>query len=581
MTHPDAGAPTPDGTVPAAQPPADPWASPTTATELAPGPLAFAATDVLATDVPPAPRRRFGPVRIALAAGVVLALLVGVGAYAASMLSPDKRPEEFTPATVVAFAGLDLAASLEQQIKLLKVAKDLPEGAKDGKGFLEAWLKKAGLDGVDVKRDIISWLDKRVAVSLLPNGKDEPYALIAAATNDDAKAVEGLKRVDAAIKDTDLGFVVRDGGALIAIGTRDAQAAATRAADEAARNPLSSSPAFKDAAARLDDDQLLTVWADFGAIGDMVKAVGEKSLVQLGDTSGTLILGVRATTDGFDARYHLTGTSAGTAAAGGGDALAKVAAMPGDTQIGAATKLPDTLAANNVASMLFGGLFGFGAFSSFGDLSEVERVEPGEEFDPGDMPGFPGLTEAENKEIKKLLAKDPQKLTKAESDRLDELTQKMMGSGGGMDYGPDKDFRAETEKYLKALSGAAITVAVTHAPDKPAARIVAETTSADAAATLKDAVGSMSPTGLVADVQGNTVTATTEGYTAGAGKLGDKPEFQRATAGGPANANTVLYVDLATVAKSDKGDPVPVKTIALVQATTGDTTSGLLRLIIA
>ncbi|MFC7479954.1 hypothetical protein ACFQX7_07810 [Luedemannella flava] len=580
MTHPDAGAPTPDGTVPAAQPPADPGPRRRRPPNSHPG---------RSRSRPPtcSPRTSHRPRAAASApSGSRWPPAWYSPCWSASgrtrprCSAPTSGPRS-SPGHGGRLRGPGPGRQPGAADQAAQGRQDLPEGAKDGKGFLEAWLKKAGLDGVDVKRDIISWLDKRVAVSLLPNGKDEPYALIAAATNDDAKAVEGLKRVDAAIKDTDLGFVVRDGGALIAIGTRDAQAAATRAADEAARNPLSSSPAFKDAAARLDDDQLLTVWADFGAIGDMVKAVGEKSLVQLGDTSGTLILGVRATTDGFDARYHLTGTSAGTAAAGGGDALAKVAAMPGDTQIGAATKLPDTLAANNVASMLFGGLFGFGAFSSFGDLSEVERVEPGEEFDPGDMPGFPGLTEAENKEIKKLLAKDPQKLTKAESDRLDELTQKMMGSGGGMDYGPDKDFRAETEKYLKALSGAAITVAVTHAPDKPAARIVAETTSADAAATLKDAVGSMSPTGLVADVQGNTVTATTEGYTAGAGKLGDKPEFQRATAGGPANANTVLYVDLATVAKSDKGDPVPVKTIALVQATTGDTTSGLLRLIIA
>ncbi|GAA1772281.1 hypothetical protein [Luedemannella helvata] len=559
--------PAPTAPLPVAQPS---WPAPTAQVP------AFTGTDTLTTELPPR-RRRLGAGRVIAAAVVTLALLAGVGAYAATMLGGGKRPAQFTPATVVAFAELDLAASLEQQIKLLKLAADLPEGAKDGKALLESWLKDAGLDGVDIKRDIMSWLDKRLAISVLPNGKDEPFALISAATTDDGKAADGLSRVDAAVKDVDLGYVVRDGGALIVIGEGDAQAAATTAADEAAKRPLADAPAFRDAVQRLDDDQLITLWTDFGAIGDLAETAGERSMVQLGDLRGTLVLGVRATTDGFEARYHLTGLPVDTLPAGGGDALARVSALPGDTQIAAATKLPElSLAANNMGGLLFGGLGGLGVLGLLGATGGM----PGAEFDPddADVPSGspPGFTEAERKELQKLLAKE--RLTRAEEKRLEDL----LGGSFARDPGntPADTSEEEIKKVVTALSGASITIAVNGVPEKAAARIVAETTSASAATTLNDTLRTWGPLAGVIEPQGSTVTLTTPGYTPGAGTLGDKPEFQRATAGGPDGANVVVFVDASAFAEAGD-DPIPVKSVALVQATSADTTSGLLRLILA
>ena len=552
--------PAPTAPLPVAQPT---WPAPTAQVP------AFAGTDTLTTELPPR-RRRLGAGRIIAAAVVTLALLGGVGAYAAAKLDGGKRPAQFTPATVVAFAELDLAASLEQQIKLLKLAADLPEGAKDGKALLESWLKDAGLDGVDIKRDIMSWLDKRLAISVLPNGKDEPFALISAATTDDGRAADGLSRVDAAVKDVDLGYVVRDGGALIVIGEGDAQAGATAAAEDAAKRPLADAPAFRDAVQRLDDDQLITLWTDFGAIGDLA----ERSTPELSDLRGTLVLGVRATTDGFEARYHLTGLPVDTVPVGGGDALARVSALPGDTQIGAATKLPElSLATNDMGGLLFGGFGGLGLLGLLGGTSEM----PGAEFDPDTDTDLPSgsLTEAEQKELQKLIAKD--RLTKAEEKRLQELL------GNSFAYDPDSSPADKPEedikKILEALSGASITFAVNQVPEKAAARIVAETTSASAATTLGDMIRSSAALDGATELQGNTVTLTTPGYTPGAGTLGDKPEFQRATAGGPDGANVVIFVDASAFAKAGD-DPIPVKSVALVQATAADTTSGLLRLIL-
>jgi hypothetical protein len=648
MTHPDQ---TPDpapnsGAGPSAwsfpaPTPAQPTAAaptwPMAAAPAQPGPAApwpaegFAGTDLLTTELPNSrPRRRLGPVRIAAAAGVTLALLVGVGAYAMSALGGGKRPAEFTPATVSAYVEVDLAASLEQQIKLLRLATKLPEGSgTDGKAVLEALLKDVHLNGVDVKRDITSWIDKRAAVSLLPNGSKDPFALISASVADEDKAVAGLKRVVAAADDLDVGFDVRNGGALIVIGEGDAQGAATAAAQEAASNPLSKSAAFHDAVSRLEDSQLLTAWVDLTGIGELLKTTGEAEVAELGALKGTIVLGVRATTSGFEARYHLSGLTAGTATAGAG-ALDRLAKLPADTQIAATATLPAELASftekGGAASGLLGSLLMFGPAGILGGGfgSDLSKISEGAGSDPMD---YPNLTDAESKEVERLLSKDPTKLTKAEgarlkeligynplefaddldshagltdaeskefdklvtkstltdaeSKRLDELMEKVaptnnLGATGSPVGEPDK----QLEQLVKALAGATLTVAAKKTGKDVGAQIVLDATSADNAKALHNSLGVLG-TALPAQVQGNTLTLTMPGYTAGSGALGDQAAFQQATAGGPANPNVAVYVDLTTLAKPDDGGASPVKSVALLQGTEGDVTSGLIRVTIS
>jgi hypothetical protein len=320
--------------------------------------------------------------------------------------------------------------------------------------------------------------------------------------------------------------------------------------------------------------------------------------------------------------------TAGTTTAGAG-ALDRLAKLPADTQIAATAVLPAELASftdkGGEASGLLGALLLFGpaGIMSGGLESDLDNLSEGAGSDPM---GFPNLTDAENKEVEKLLAKDPDKLTKAdgarlkeligynplevldasnldfglseaeskelnklltkstltdaESDRLDELMSKGAPPDDFTAGSPVADPGKQLEQLVKALAGATLTVAAKKADKDVAARVLLETTSADNAKALKDSMG-IAGTAIPLDVQGSTVTLTTPGYTPGSGTLGDQAAFQQATAGGPANPNVAVYVDLTTLAKPDDGGASPEKTVALLQGTEGDVTSGLIRVTIS
>jgi hypothetical protein len=113
--------------------------------------------------------------------------------------------------------------------------------------------------GGDYDRDVAPWLGDRAGVALLPPqpGAAEPEGLLVLRSNDDAAAEEGLRRIQEA-SGAELGWVVRDGWALVAA----TQAAAESAAAAADRAPLEEDAGYAGDVARLDDDRVLTVWAD-------------------------------------------------------------------------------------------------------------------------------------------------------------------------------------------------------------------------------------------------------------------------------------------------------------------------------
>lgn len=108
-------------------------------------------------------------------------------------------------------------------------------------------------------RDVAPWLGDRAGVALLPPqpGAVQPEGLLVLRSTDDAAAEEGLRRVREA-SGAELGWVVRDGWALVA----RTQAAAESAAAAADRAPLGEDTEYAGDVARLDDDRVLTVWAD-------------------------------------------------------------------------------------------------------------------------------------------------------------------------------------------------------------------------------------------------------------------------------------------------------------------------------
>src|SRR2546427_4827327 len=85
--------------------------------------------DVLESSVPPGRPRR---TRTLVAAGATLLLVLGIAVAYRVLSSQDRRPEDLLPASVIAFAGIDLDVSLDQQLKLLKLADKLPRDAGGG-----------------------------------------------------------------------------------------------------------------------------------------------------------------------------------------------------------------------------------------------------------------------------------------------------------------------------------------------------------------------------------------------------------------------------------------------------------------
>jgi hypothetical protein len=572
-------------------------------------------TDVLESHPPAArPRRRL--MWTLGAAGTTLVLLLGVGIVYRVLSGNDRRPEEILPASVIAFAAIDLDPGLGQQVELLKLARKLPDNrdAGDLKAVIERLLADVHLTGVDVKRDITSWLGKRIGVAFWLDARQRPYALIAASSTDDAKAKEGLARI-AGAADADVGFVVSDGGALIAVGEAAADQAATDAAAQAATASLARSQRFRQAQQWLGDSQIAVVWADLDALGESLDELlgGELSgLFGAGSGSqlkGMYVLGVQVRDGGINARFRTFG--AGRPAAGLSDARAKLAALPGDTEVGAVLQLPDDLAQASPltgSGLLFGGftlpwMFGAGideiSEPTAAEQAEIEQLmskgldqlTPAEQkrlteltgMDADELrctgrrPATPDLTSAEMAELQALMTKEPGRLTSAEQQRLTQL------------LGVDPDCMPGTPAPFDQtlLAGATLTVSATNVTSKVLIRAVAVLASPEAARKLAASPAFASPASaspasasedVTLTVDGSTVTAVSQGYRPGGGTLADRPGFQPAMPDGIAATSTALYVDLTAILSEDDRKDVPFAGIGLVQGVQDGDDVGAVRL---
>ncbi|WP_155372060.1 hypothetical protein [Catellatospora vulcania] len=555
---------------------------------------------VPAIDAPARPRRM--PVLIAAAVAVVL--LLGVGAYAVYRFAfaDGRKAEEFTPASVVAFASIDLEVGLEQQLKLLKLGAKTPQSTggdteEQRDKAMGDLLHRLGLDGVDVDRDLLSWLGRRVAVSFWLDGEDG-YALITASSTDSGDAEAGLGRVRAGLKDASLGFVVRDGVALIAVGAKNGQQAAEKAFAEAERAPLATAASFSADRAWLQGDQLAVIWADLARYGDAVTSmiqVGmtaeEKEMMGLtsAETSpaeqGRFIAGVRATDHGVEARYRTFGAKA--TPSGLRDAVARLGALPADTHVGVVAQLPRDLSASAGAlgspygllmAMAMGGMT-----SGIGDEVDLDALDepvPTGVVDTPVIPESPELTPAEEAELDALLDKGFDKLTPAERKRVEKLLglpADAMGDIGDGPLGGAGPFAA-----LPALDGAVLSVAVrTKAQQDPAVRIVAEALDAAAAGKLVEMLSGMGSSGLTATAEGTVVTATSSGYTAGSGTLAGQTAFQHAVADAPAGTDVAVYVNLAELLPPAERAKTPFQALVLLQGVDNGDQTGVLRLVMS
>jgi len=552
-----------------------------------------------------------------IAAGLVLVILAGVGAvvwWRMKFVGP--QPAERMPSNLAAYVAIDLAPSPQQQARLLALADKLPNlGQLAGRDLLSPAKIFDALTGgsarLNFARDIQPWLGVRAGVGVLIDERDGPRAVIAAASKDDAAARAGLTRLrDSLGAEADLGFVVENGVALIVVSEDGAQAAAQSARDQAAAHPFSESPNFQEARRWLGDDQVVVVWIDNGRyadlVGRMVPGMRVGGAVPTGPGTGAFVLGITATGQGLEARFRSFGSAAAPPVP---DALTRLGTLPSDSVIADITRIPDDAfspaspRAGEPTSFLSGiyyfGLLGMLSESDLGLPSEVRELTPAEQqeaeallgkdpsaltdaerarlkeligFDPSSVlaPGKE-LSKAEQQELEALLSKDPNTLTDAEAARLEELI--------GLDpNGPGTPFPPGVNP-LEDLSGATVTVAISSLVNQPTLRAVIEMASAEKASHFAATIGA--DVGLTVTVEGRTITGVTPGYATGAGRLADRPEFQRAIAGAPSGLSTAAYVDLRrAVPPANRSELAGLSAVAALIGADGGDQAGLIRLIV-
>lgn len=290
-----------------------------------------------------------------MAAAAVLAVVLGATAYAGVRLwyGSGPQPEDATPANVVAFARLDLSPGYGQRLKINNLIGKFPRagGGEDAVDQLEKKMfELVGISEQDYRAHVEPWFAKRIGVAVWFDANDRPYPLVVLNSADDDAARTGLAELQR--KRETLGFVVRDGHALIAADGEDAQAAAEAADADARRESLAGSANFSRGVDWLPGQQTGLAWVDMDRFRSLAERVGEADEISfLGDLKGQLIVGAAATDDGVELRFRGFGTGAQPPA---GDARSKVDSLPGDSVLAASLRLDDLGAGRAGLSFLMG-----------------------------------------------------------------------------------------------------------------------------------------------------------------------------------------------------------------------------------
>lgn len=148
-----------------------------------------------------------------IVAGVAVVALAGAGgAYAMGafdgLTGGGKQPADVLPSSAIAYMRIDLNPSAAQKVGAFRLLDKLPDAkaaftAEDPKKAVFEWMKKdnADLKDIDYTNDIEPWLGDRIGGGLLPasGSGSEPVPIVAVEVKDEAKAEEGLKKLEAAV----------------------------------------------------------------------------------------------------------------------------------------------------------------------------------------------------------------------------------------------------------------------------------------------------------------------------------------------------------------------------------------------
>ncbi len=485
---------------------------------------------------------------------VVVFLLIGVGAYAGVRVwtgSGTAEPETAMPATVGAFARIDVNPGVGQKLAADNLVKKFPtNGASTTEliAKLEAKISKAA--GLNYDTDVKPWFGGQAGVAEWTDGHGKPVALIALASKDDTKARATLTNLRQRKGADSFGFAMEKGYALIAGSDGDMQAQATAAAAAAANASLADSATFKDAMSHVGDGNLLVAYADlgklsslmtdaansalggdpgmFGGLGGLGLGLGGSGGSGANSVTGRLAVGGKVTDDGIEVRAHVQGASGdvGTST----KVMSTIEGMPAATIAGASLSGldPNSTAAKSLSGVLDS--LGRGIGSGGGDLGGGSGDDP-----------FAGFLSGGLQQL---------------------LTSKELSvafTGLGSDDMPNLLIHVQARDDATATS---------------------------LANSIDELTGGTGIPGLRVSHNGTSINATI-GSPDTSGKLGSSDLFKE-TMAGMSDANSALYVDVQKIVglaggdmtPSDRAQVAPLKSIGFAAMTSGSSQDVLLRVVI-
>jgi len=249
------------------------------------------------------------PKRIAVAVAAAAVVLAGGGGAFAVVKMLDgggTQPAEVLPASVVAYARLDVDPSASQKIALLKLIRKFPDAAKSlgikspDQDVRELLLKDAIAGcGLTYNKDIKPWIGSRLGVALL---KDAKTPIVAVQVSDEAKARKGLTNLLTKCADSPKpGIAFLHGYALVT--EKPGAAADVRAAAQKA--PLSENRAFIADNKALGGEGFASAWVTTKAFASFLSLAGPNSGIPAGIDKqvlgkGSTALSLRATSDSLE-----------------------------------------------------------------------------------------------------------------------------------------------------------------------------------------------------------------------------------------------------------------------------------------
>ncbi len=220
-------------------------------------------------DEPPAGGRNTKALVVAaIAVVVVLALAGGAFAVIKKLDGGGPQPHDVLPASVIAYARVDVDPSASQKIALFKLIRKFPEAADQigiksadqdvRKLLVDGALNEAGCD-LTYDKDVKAWLGSRIGVAL----DKEQTPLVAIQVSNEKKARTGIKALFAC-GDEKASVAFLDGYAIVAETQKQADAAVKAAKTK----PLADNKAFAKDLDDLGEQGVASAWADTKKIID-------------------------------------------------------------------------------------------------------------------------------------------------------------------------------------------------------------------------------------------------------------------------------------------------------------------------